>query len=261
MAPKGKGKAVRRREDEGEKLIEELQRFLSRPSTAQHDKETLLQFLSFDPAQEPITDRTPLEEMELRRDYFTKILSKIRIAKDNQTRHLTALEVSTMVVLSLESLQEMSQTIVKPVVESQLDDAVNFVQLFVKGRTPKSAAPKQAEGDGMQQVSEGLRKLSITGDGGGKAPRSETEKDLAFARDQGVFIVTGMTQPEVSHIIPFAVNSTEKNRGYVRQLFPIIELLLRQEVFTEIRSLLDGGLGCSDKDWNMLCLNQQLHYW
>lgn len=79
-------------------------------------------------------------------------------------------------------------------------------------------------------------------------------------RDHFTCIAVYTSQPEACHIIPFAVNSTPDalkaltDAGGFFQLFPGPEPV-------QDRNLLIDHLACSDKSWNMLSLNRQMHKW
>jgi hypothetical protein len=77
-------------------------------------------------------------------------------------------------------------------------------------------------------------------------------------RDGDICIISGTANPEACHIVPFAFNSSEENLN-ARLLDPLI--LLAASPAGDIEDLLTAKLGCSDKSWNTLTLNSQLHIW
>lgn len=78
-------------------------------------------------------------------------------------------------------------------------------------------------------------------------------------RDRGACVFLGSADPEACHILPFAINSTNANRqellGYRGGL------AIGTDDTTKLSNLLVSSLGCSDKAWNMLLLNRQMHKW
>lgn len=82
-----------------------------------------------------------------------------------------------------------------------------------------------------------------------------------LARDGGACILTGAPFPDVCHIVPFEINSSEENLAHYRDQFFLLTHLVRKEDHARVMELLDSGLGCSDKAWNMLCLHPTLRDW
>ncbi len=73
-------------------------------------------------------------------------------------------------------------------------------------------------------------------------------------RDRNMCILTGTSHPEVCHIFPFAAGS-QSDKLY--QLDRRVHILAD---WTTRPSLILTGLGASDKAWNMLSLNAQMHH-
>lgn len=73
--------------------------------------------------------------------------------------------------------------------------------------------------------------------------------------------MTGSTQPQVCHIVPFALNNCETNRQHTRNLLRNLDYFLGSRFHLKVKDLLQVSVGCSDQGWNMLCLHQQLRYW
>jgi hypothetical protein len=69
----------------------------------------------------------------------------------------------------------------------------------------------------------------------------------------------GTADPEVCHIIPFAINSNLKNMRKIRKRMIAASLLAPDP--QNRWALLAESLGGTDKAWNMLALNRQLHKW
>jgi len=81
-------------------------------------------------------------------------------------------------------------------------------------------------------------------------------------RDQDACILLGTSDPDVRHIIPFAVNSNEKNRYKTTQAKSARILWLGSGKETTGRfKLISDYLGCSDMAWNMVSMNSQIHKW
>lgn len=84
-------------------------------------------------------------------------------------------------------------------------------------------------------------------------------------RDGLVCIATKSVKPDVCHIWPFAANDTYQRRDKLRNALIDNMLTLSPDMRKKLAVLvapLSGELGGSDKAWNMLSLNTQLHrYW
>ena len=96
----------------------------------------------------------------------------------------------------------------------------------------------------------------------GKTSKNRDEKEMkkCIARDHGACLLTGTASPEACHIIPFAVNSTEEEQARLLEARNAFDLIPGSEPVRRYK-LLTVHLGCSDKAWNMLSLNRQLHKW
>lgn len=98
-----------------------------------------------------------------------------------------------------------------------------------------------------------------------EVPRNRAETDMARERDGGVCVVTQSVDPDVCHILPFTLNNTSDNIEATRNVFSTLRNLMSPETQGRLIDLLcptHNELGSSDKTWNMITLNTQLHrYW
>ncbi|KAH7179256.1 uncharacterized protein B0J16DRAFT_387090 [Fusarium flagelliforme] len=94
--------------------------------------------------------------------------------------------------------------------------------------------------------------------------RNENEKKRCRKREGSKCLYTGMAQGEVTHILPFTwknIDHAVKATGSV--LLPL-HPFFSDDIVQEIWDLAadDSDLGSSDKWWNMLYMNAQLHtFW
>jgi hypothetical protein len=99
-------------------------------------------------------------------------------------------------------------------------------------------------------------------DSTGKRRRDEAEAAERKRLDNNACLITSTADPEVCHIIPFAScarpNTLANFCHYLTDASWIISPSSDDE---STINLLAREVGGSDKAWNMLCLNQQLHYW
>ena len=90
--------------------------------------------------------------------------------------------------------------------------------------------------------------------------RSEKESRKCRERDNNLCLVTKSPLPEACHIVPFACNKNEFNTAITGfYTTKILNMFIPQGEFDELHSNLTSKPGCSDKAWNMICLNPYLH--
>ncbi|KAK5996537.1 hypothetical protein PT974_01872 [Cladobotryum mycophilum] len=94
----------------------------------------------------------------------------------------------------------------------------------------------------------------------GKVQRDNGEKKACLKRDKFLCVLTKTADPEVCHIIPFAVNDSLSKVRAMNTNMIHVETLLGKAFTTEFKKLATG-LGRSDKQWNMISLNEKLHSW
>ncbi len=75
-------------------------------------------------------------------------------------------------------------------------------------------------------------------------------------RENNVCLFTGLANPEACHIIPFAFNSNLVNLARTYALIPAMRLFVDAPWNTLVM-----GVHVSDKVWNQLAVNRQLHKW
>lgn len=91
-------------------------------------------------------------------------------------------------------------------------------------------------------------------------PRKESESTKCRRRDGNLCMVTRSPLPHVCHIVPFAWNSTKDNTKKTSALFgQTIRAFCDKGELKYYTQDLTSNLGCSDRSWNMICLNPYLH--
>ncbi|KAF5021711.1 hypothetical protein F66182_6238 [Fusarium sp. NRRL 66182] len=98
----------------------------------------------------------------------------------------------------------------------------------------------------------------------GRKDRNRTQRKACLLRDKGACIVMGTADPEVCHIAPHALNENVKNAQKTNfYMKDATEALLGGNFASLYLPLLANkdDLGASDRVWNMVCLNHQLHFW
>lgn len=79
------------------------------------------------------------------------------------------------------------------------------------------------------------------------------------ARDKFTCILLGTADPDVCHIVPFAFNSNRDNLHEAGILASHYTLLMGKGL--TYTNLIAERLGCSDRSWNMISMNKQMHKW
>ncbi|KAF5984731.1 hypothetical protein FCOIX_2458 [Fusarium coicis] len=69
--------------------------------------------------------------------------------------------------------------------------------------------------------------------------------------------------PDVCHILPFTFNDTLDNAKKTENFYHGVASIMGKEFFERLRGQLAdmNNLGTTDRAWNMICLNPQLHRW
>ncbi|RGP68396.1 ent-kaurene oxidase [Fusarium longipes] len=93
--------------------------------------------------------------------------------------------------------------------------------------------------------------------------RSDKEKDKCRLRDAFQCVLQHTVEGEVTHIIPFSWNKDEKAIKTTSSVCWGLEPFFSEQVCVELENLLANPAepGSSDRVWNMLYMNRQLHYW
>ncbi|KAH7310572.1 hypothetical protein B0I35DRAFT_439361 [Stachybotrys elegans] len=101
----------------------------------------------------------------------------------------------------------------------------------------------------------------------GLIPRSTTERDKCVERDGNKCVLTGIKDPEVYHIVPFAWNKSMSNAKKAFNLRHNILYLFGPEFSEAVKADLHLKsdktlvLGASDYAWNMVSLTPTAHDW
>lgn len=104
----------------------------------------------------------------------------------------------------------------------------------------------------------------------GKPRRNDFYTEKRQKLDRNRCVITGTSDPDVCHIIPFAANSTEEARGRwengMRSVagLHIVETRAGQHSSAlehRLQSLFSSELGVSDRHWNTISLSSTLHDW
>ncbi|KAM0557982.1 hypothetical protein ACHAPJ_005147 [Fusarium lateritium] len=120
----------------------------------------------------------------------------------------------------------------------------------------ESGVPVQAETNRPEDIKSNTKIKT-------KVYRNQTERGTCLKRDGHACIVTNLANPQVCHIVPFSFNDDKDNVQKTSSLFSATKYMVGEEFLQKYESYLANPsvLGASDKPWNMICLNSQLHTW
>lgn len=96
-----------------------------------------------------------------------------------------------------------------------------------------------------------------------KLGRTGSEATKRRMLDNHQCIIMGTSDPEVCHVISFNSCARRETVSHLDMcLLNAAPIFGTEATENEIlRKLFSSDVGCSDKAWNMLCLNRQLHFW
>ncbi|KAF5590904.1 uncharacterized protein FSUBG_10633 [Fusarium subglutinans] len=146
------------------------------------------------------------------------------------------------------------------------------------GSVSKPASSSKSHASGRRSASDGstLRKIisnpsvagsatsSVATSKSTEADRSECLKKVCLEFDGNCCVVTGASNPQVCHIVPFAWSKHQKNFEVTKRLMPALQLVIDIQPPKLKREAMDKlllGVGCTDRLWNLVCLSPQLHEW
>ena len=98
----------------------------------------------------------------------------------------------------------------------------------------------------------------------GQLNPEEKEKSARWELDGGRCVITDIANPDVCHILPLATCARQEIQAQFKLYFDQSSMLLWDDEDDETDNLnawFITGLGVSDKAWNMISLNTQLHRW
>ncbi|KFH42063.1 hypothetical protein ACRE_072070 [Hapsidospora chrysogenum ATCC 11550] len=134
-----------------------------------------------------------------------------------------------------------------------------------RSRVPSLASPTRPaskDEDDKDQTFQPAGKSNSVG-----RSQSEVEKvgiGTHTRRDGFACVVTGTPDPDACHVWPFKSTSDRKGKDELRHTIHSQVFLFSNEIRQNLIDLLaplNQELAVSDKAWNMICLNPQLHRW
>ncbi|KAL7942566.1 hypothetical protein V8C42DRAFT_347584 [Trichoderma barbatum] len=223
--------------DSNVNIARALVEFFSRQSTSQEAVDQLMRFLRADPAFAPPDAIIYIDNMQARRELIRKTLQEAHTRHPYGPNFLQLAYFSLVSASSLAALEDFER-----LWSLQIEHMEHRISFLVRGWMPL----------GFVDVCQ-YNPTTI--------PPNIAEETKCVVRDSYRCILTGAANPDVCHIIPFAVNSSRANAEY-SQYCRIIPATM-SDVFTadRLHRLLTSEPGCSNKSWNMICLTPTLHSW
>ncbi|KAF5657165.1 hypothetical protein FHETE_10615 [Fusarium heterosporum] len=100
-----------------------------------------------------------------------------------------------------------------------------------------------------------------------KVERNRKERKYCLKRDGYQCLITGHADPQVAHIVPHCFNNKENNLATTQLYFSASSILVSNHFKSTYEGVLANmnkgkqGLRGSDKVWNMVPLDLQMHWW
>ncbi|KAF5618780.1 uncharacterized protein FTJAE_12141 [Fusarium tjaetaba] len=215
-----------------------------------------------------------LSDAETRRQYAINIRNKIRLESDPNYKmtlaHLAVILVAPLAALqpegnlSSELVTETQSSDSGPIPASSLLNTLNntwhFVHRFMQEDQTnlfKKAVDSSRASSGRPHTDGSLPKKKKA------KKRTGNERDECFHRDGQACIVMRTSDPDVCHILPYSFNSSEENARETEIMFGATKVLMSPDFFQKYLGIIANPkrVGGSDKSWNLVNLNMQLHRW
>ncbi|KPA39659.1 hypothetical protein FLAG1_07480 [Fusarium langsethiae] len=189
------------------------------------------------------TTLIPVEEIEVRRRYVPWIENKIRIVRPGF--QLTPVHLASILTMPLENLEG---DWFKRQTGRTLNLYFGTIPSLVKRSDPTS------------QLGDLPRPSDSTN---GRIRGGDDEKKLCLERDNYRCVFTQTAEGDVAYMIPHSWNDTEINVRMTERVADSARLFMDPGTYRKYRHLLadSRNLGTTDKCWNMLYLEKQLHWY
>ncbi|KAF5703163.1 hypothetical protein FMUND_13130 [Fusarium mundagurra] len=263
-------------------------------------KNDLKAFLLARPRVRPVDNLIPVEAYELRLALIEDIRKVLQRRRGPKKPDLTGLEFSYLINMPLDKLRGLKELLPSTpgVLEPLLNDLGNATGWFLqkaaykiefpqesqrsssiktvsaKGKAPQRVTPQgsvtkprssnKSNTSGRRAASGGnilldaIANVSMGTSKGTEVRRDGHLRDECLDLDGGVCVVTGASNPQACHVVPFSWSKHEKNLKLTKRFLPSLGLVIDG---VEAINKLQGGVGCTDRLWNMVCLSPQLHKW
>ncbi|KAG5759458.1 hypothetical protein H9Q69_009250 [Fusarium xylarioides] len=207
----------------------------------------------------------PLDELNIKLDKIEKVIEIQRKVRNKPNWEPNAIQFCFLLNLPLYELSHLwSTTNWNRNAVEHLDNVGPLTSYFLQKAKYVSTKRSRDGSDEdiftrIQTINTELNKFDAK-----SVRRDTTESKQGEDNDGGRCIVTGVANPEVCHIIPFAFNNSDRNTQKSALLKKTIHAMINLEDDKETMDavdLLSNEKRSSDKQWNMICLSPSLHTW
>ncbi|RSL94739.1 hypothetical protein CDV31_014180 [Fusarium ambrosium] len=252
------------------------------------------------PFEEPKT-LLPVHEAEIRRDFAIKLEAEIRTNPFWADFRLNAVQVATILYVPISTLMPggylslrdsggqlnsaedlfrrldgvrlLVKHFLRPNQDKELLDNDALSELFRTPRSLRTPRSKRTQSPASLPSSKKSKRSSKTRQKRHdpdaeylpkeEEGRDKDERDKCFERDGKACVLMRTVDPHVCHIIPFSWNNKELNIRNTALVFEHAAAFLGRDWKKKYQTYLQNPRcpGGSDKAWNMICLNLQLHHW
>ncbi|PNP60120.1 hypothetical protein THARTR1_00144 [Trichoderma harzianum] len=238
--------------------------------TTKDDEKDLLNF----------SNLLPMEDLEVRLQAIDDIREKLTPEGDGDEPQLNYLQFAALMILPLDFLMNFKKSFhgtIQHEISTELIQATLF--FMMKGRIPGTASAASSVAGSVAGSVSGSVAGSVEGpatpakndresQAGAarvnpkKTYRDATERKKCLVRDGNACVLMQTAMPEVCHILPFSMSATDAAMDFFsKKCGHLIYGLLYETGYFETLTDMSKNRGWSDKAWNMLCLNHQLHAW
>ncbi|KAH8648999.1 hypothetical protein BGZ61DRAFT_376214 [Ilyonectria robusta] len=276
---KGEGEG----ETQSQRLHRLLDAFLSKPDQDERVIHAVKSSLKMDLPFEKPRNLLPLDEAEIRRHHAIKIESHIRTYDPNF--QINAVQLAIILLVPLSVLKRHGylshQTVTAIGLYDRLESIPSLTKHFLQKKWTNDEYTRLSK---ARQLNTTSSKKSSNKKSSSKRPRpsassrledddgeylpndqsrNKTEKKLCLERDGDACVVMGTSNPEACHIVPFAWNKSHTALRKTSMVYDYGRAFFDGEwLVTHEKHLANpNNPGSSDKAWNMICLNHQLHAW
>ncbi|KAK4208147.1 hypothetical protein QBC37DRAFT_405561 [Rhypophila decipiens] len=228
--------------------ISKLKDFAARESSTPEVLAKLEALLDDAPSFVEPTEVLPIHEAEERIRLGRKIF-KTKTKKSEWT----VFDVSVLMFLPMETLKEW---------ETHRRPFLNIDIFFKTARFARKFLMMSEQG--LADLTSNRKRTAPESEASGpdkKKDRSEKEKLKTYVRDGGQCVLLHTADPDSAHIMPYSLNHTKSNWNNLKDNIGSIFSAWWPSQDDEDDSLLTDSIACSDRVWNQICLNQQLHTW
>ncbi|KAF5631687.1 hypothetical protein F52700_6607 [Fusarium sp. NRRL 52700] len=208
----------------------------------------LKSFLDARPQVKPVTDLLPanIDEMNARLDLIEAVRNKI-ITFEPDRPPLNHLQFSYLMGMPLVDLQRSAYSGTGHVVEA-VHGLGKFTAYFFNSQRSFAPSPTGILSTRSQRS---------------QVQQTQTTINECKRLDQHRCIVTGLADPQVCHIVPFAWNQSQEHLEKTRKLLRKVDYLFIEKNAEASETIMEiiKGVKSSDKPWNVLCVSPQLHTW